>query len=90
MTSLLRNRVEEQTRNPETSDTLLKDFRSTLEARWRAFDSSVPQTAKIFQHEPYVLAKKQYEKSMSLLQTISSDKELRENPQIQHEIDTTI
>ena len=79
------------TTTPSTtpSGTLLRDFRTTLESKWKKFDDAVPPDGKSLS-DNYKKAKAEYGKSIELLKTVKNDDELKSNTQVQTQLDTTI
>lgn len=73
-------------------DTLLKNFRATLDAGWTKFDTAVPPVWKIgpFASDDYVKVKIEYEAAKQMLANIKSDDELRANVPMRQKLDETI
>lgn len=77
-------------RAPE--DTLLKNFRATLEDGWDKFDKAVPPAGKtgFLRSEDYVLVKQEYESAKKMLNEIKNDDDLRANIPMRQKLDETI
>jgi hypothetical protein len=71
------------------SDTLLKNFRATIEAKWKKFDDAVPDIGKSISDD-YKNAKREYERSMTLLTGIKNDDELKNNAMMSSQLDKTL
>ena len=71
------------------SDTLLRNFRATLDASWQKFDRAVPDIGKIVSEE-YKTVQAEYTKAINLLSTIKTDDALRMNIPLKEQLESTI
>ncbi len=74
------------------SDTLLRNFRATLEDGWTKFDTAVPSMGKsgIFADGDYIKMKEEYDSAIQMLARIRNDDELRSNVAMRQKLDETI
>ena len=74
------------------SDTLLRNFRATLEDGWKKFDTAVPSVGKsgIFASSDYAQMKSEYESAIQMLASIHNDDDLRSNVAMRQKLDETI
>lgn len=71
------------------SDTLLLNFRATLDASWQKFDRAVPDIGKVLSDE-YKTVQAEYTKAINLLSTIKTDDALRMNIPLKEQLESTI
>ncbi len=70
-------------------DTLLRNFRATLETSWAKFDNAVPTIWKAVSDD-YTTVKQEYESSMQMLGWIKNDEALRADVPMRQKLDNTI
>lgn len=76
-------------------DDTLKNFRATLEKRWKEFDEATLEEAYGIEsvrndNKKYKDAKSQYDKAIKTLKTVNNDAELKQSTPILEEITSTI